>query len=155
MPPATLLKPAVLGLGLAAALATTASRAAPVQCPEGQGVYRAVSGPPHELIFQGTKGVLALAKGLSRVRYPFEVTASNGFSRTYVTVPGKGAPSSVAMGFNPDFTAYRGEGSASYLVTPDLPVGFHYWEPFRSRADAYDLLPGDAWQLVRCSNPQR
>ncbi|KTS10789.1 hypothetical protein SB2_12015 [Methylobacterium radiotolerans] len=105
----------------------------------------------HELVFSGEKGTLTLSKGRARASFPFTVTSTNGFARTNIELPGKGAPSSVIMSFNPDFTPYRGEGSAPYLVTPDLPVSFYYWEPFRSRADFMDLLPGDAWHLVRCT----
>ena len=107
--------------------------------------------PFQELAFTGEKGTLTLAKGRTRAAFSFTITQSNGFSRTYLAVSGKDAPSSVLMSFNPDFTPYRGDGSAPYLVTPDLAVGFYYWEPFRSRPDFMDLLPGDAWHLVRCS----
>ena len=128
-----------------------ARAAGPVQCAEGKGVYQAVTGPAHEMTFAGDKGTLALMNGRTRLVYPFAVTQSNGFSRTSIVVAGKDAPSSVAMSYNPDFTPYRGDGSAAYLVTPDLPVGFYYWEAFRSRPNHIDLLPSDAWRLVRCS----
>lgn len=143
-------------LAVAAALIANPCRAAgPAQCPEGRGIYQAVAVPSYELVFSGEKGVLTLAKGRARASFPFTLTSSNGFSRTSLTLPGKDAPSSVVMSFNPDFTPYRGEGSAPYLVTPDLPVSFYYWEPFHSRPDFMDLLPGDAWHLVRCANGGR
>lgn len=134
-----------------AVLAAPCHAAGPVQCPEGRGVYQAVMTSSHELAFAGEKGTLTLTKGRTRASFPFTVTSTNGFSRTNIELPGKDAPTSVLMSFNSDFTPYRGDGSAPYLVTPDLPVSFYYWEPFRSRVDFMDLLPGDAWHLVRCT----
>lgn len=129
---------------------------APIQCPDGQGIYKGVAAPTNELIFSSDqKGTLKLAKGRVRAAYPFTVTHSNGFSRVHIIVSGKDAPTSVAMSFNPDFTPYLGQASAPYLVTPDLPVGFHYWDPFRSRAELAELLPGDAWYLSGCSPSAR
>jgi hypothetical protein len=148
----------VLACALAFAGALVASpglAVGPAQCPEGRGIYQAVMTPSHEMAFAGEKGTLTLTKGRTRVSFSFAVTSTNGFSRTNIELPGKDAPTSVLMSFNPDFTPYRGEGSAPYLVTPDLPVSFYYWEPFRSRPDFMDLLPGDAWHLVRCATGVR
>lgn len=140
---------------LSAVLAGPCYAAGPVQCPEGRGIYQAVTASSHELAFAGEKGTLTLTKGRSRASFPFVVTTTNGFSRTNIELPGKDAPTSVLMSFNPDFTPYRGDGSAPYLVTPDLPVSLYYWDPFRSRPDFMDLLPGDAWHLVRCTTGGR
>ncbi|MBE7200298.1 MAG: hypothetical protein INR70_21175 [Parafilimonas terrae] len=126
-----------------------------VQCPEGRGIYQAVAAPSHEMAFAGEKGTLTLTKGRAHVSLPFTLTSTNGFARTNIEFTGKDAPTSVLMSFNPDFTPYRGEVSAPYLVTPDLPASFYYWEPFRSRADFIDLVPGDAWHLVRCATNGR
>ena len=142
-------------VALAIGLASTAHAAAQVQCPDGRGVYQAVSAPSQELAFAGEKGTLTVAKGRARASFPFTITQSNGFSRTHLEVAGRDAPSTTVMTLNPDFTPYRGDGSAPYIMTPDLPVGFYYWDPFRSRADFMDLLPGDAWHLVRCVGGNR
>ena len=136
-------------------IARPSHAAGSVQCPEGRGIYQAVTTSSHELAFAGEKGTLTLTKGRTRASFPFVVTTTNGFSRTNIELQGKDAPASVLMGFNPDFTSYRGDGSAPYLVTPDLPVSFYYWDPFRTRSDFMDLLPGDAWHLVRCSKGSR
>ncbi|MFF9388737.1 MULTISPECIES: hypothetical protein [unclassified Methylobacterium] len=118
-------------------LAFTAPRAeAIVQCPDRRGIYVPVSGQPHELKFTGSTGTLTLRNGRARLTYAFALTHSNGFARTHIVVNGKDAPSSVVSGYNPDFTGYRGDGSASYLILPDLSVSFYYWEPFRSRPNA-------------------
>ncbi|MDE3744430.1 hypothetical protein [Methylobacterium radiotolerans] len=138
-------------LALASALIASACHAAgAVECSAGRGIYQAVASPSHEMVFSEENGSLTLTKGRARVSFPFVVTNTNGFARTNIEFKGKDAPTSVLMSFNPDFTPYRGEGPAPYLVTPDLPVSFYYWEPFRSRPDFMDLLPGDAWHLVRC-----
>lgn len=130
----------------------TGAHAAPPDCPEDRAIYEGVAVPGRALAFTGPdKGVLTVANGKTRVTYPFTVSSSNGFARSYLAFGVEEAPTSVIMTLNPDFTPYRGKGAAPYLITPDLVVNFYYWPKIRSRPDHTDLLPADVWQLARCA----
>ena len=141
----------VLGATLTT-LITFALPAHAIECPNGLGIYRGTSETTHELRFTtATSGVLTLSKGKAKAVHSFTLTYSNGLARAYIAVSGKDAPNSVVMEFAPDFTASKTQGSAPFLVTPDLTAGFYHWPEFRSR-DQNELLPDSAWRLVGCAS---
>jgi hypothetical protein len=129
------------------------------QCPFGTGIYRNVLNPQHEIAFDSRdSGSITLKAGQAKITFKVVQWASNGFSRVHIGIGptlqkaqgNKSTASSVVVHMSPDFSPYRGEGEAPYLVIPELAVGLYYSEGFRDREGYADLLPGDAWKLIGC-----
>ncbi|TXM76593.1 hypothetical protein FV218_06500 [Methylobacterium sp. WL69] len=115
-----------------------------VECPDRLGIYRGTTTTTNEIRFTTEAGgTIILSKGKARAVYPFTLTCSNGLARTYITVSGKDAPNSLMMEFGPDFAASKVQGSAPFMITPELAAGFYYWDAFQSR-NQNDLPPGSA-----------
>jgi hypothetical protein len=132
---------------------------AETQCPFRTGIYRNVLNPQHEIAFDSRdRGSITLKAGQTKLTFKVAQWASNGFSRVHIGIgptlqkaqSNKSTASSVVVHMSPDFSPYRGEGEAPYLVIPELAVGLYYSEGFRDREEYADLLPGDAWKLIGC-----